>query len=101
MFNWIKVAHLALMLYHDMAGIKVKDQLLCYLASFTGSPLARTKNKYRGVKPGIDLHVISQHNNITAIIAKVVTQLCSHMLKQLQYYHWSKWAVIAAFKAAT
>ena len=45
------------------------------LASFPGSPLALTKNKNRGGESGINSHVISRHNDVTAIITKVVTQL--------------------------
>ena len=43
------------------------------LALFPGSPLTLSKNKNRG---GIDLHMISRHNDVTAIIAKVVMELC-------------------------
>ena len=32
------------------------------LASFPGSPLAPTKNRKGGGEPGIDSHVISQHD---------------------------------------
>ena len=45
-----------------------------------GSPLAPTKNKNGGGEPGIDSHVISRHVDVTAIIAKIVTQLCSHVM---------------------
>ena len=38
------------------------------------------KNKNGGGEPGIDSHAILWHDNITAIIAKVVTQLCKHMI---------------------
>ena len=48
------------------------------VASFPGSPLA--PNKKIKTEPGIDLHVISRHDDVTAIIAKVVTQLCSHVI---------------------
>ena len=54
--------------------------LLVQLASFPGSPLAPTKNKNGGGEPGIDSHVISRHIDVTAIIAKIVTQLCSHVM---------------------
>ena len=36
------------------------------------------KNKNGGGEPGIDSHVILWHNDITAIIANVVKQLCSY-----------------------
>ena len=58
------------------------------LALFPGSPLAPTKNKNGGGEPGIDSHVISRHVDITAIIAKIVTKLCSHVMgwfEQLRY----------------
>ena len=38
------------------------------------------ENKNRGGEPGIDSHVISWHNNVTALITKVVTQLCSQVI---------------------
>ena len=50
------------------------------VASFPGSPLTPTKNKNGGGEPGTDSHVISRHNDVTAIITKVVTQLCSHVI---------------------
>ena len=37
------------------------------------------KNENGVGEPGIDLHVILWHGDITAIITKVVTQLCSHV----------------------
>ena len=40
------------------------------LASFPGSPLASTKNRKGGGEPGTDSHVISRHNDVTAIITK-------------------------------
>ena len=43
-------------------------------------PLAPMKNKNGGGEPGIDSHVISRHDNVTAIIAKVVTQLRGHVI---------------------
>ena len=55
------------------------------------------KNKNRGGEPGIDSHMISWHNDVTAIIAKVVTHSCSHVIggfEQLQYLLLKKWAVI-------
>ena len=51
-----------------------------YLASFPGSPLPSMKNKNGGRKPGINSHVILQHDDITAIITKVVMQLCRHVI---------------------
>ena len=56
------------------------EPYLCMLALFPGSPLALTKKKNRGGEPGSDSHMISWHNDITAIIAKVVTPLCSHVI---------------------
>ena len=52
------------------------------LASFPGSPLTPTKNENGagGGEPGTDSHVMSRHVNVTAIITKVVTQLCSHVI---------------------
>ena len=47
------------------------------VASFPGSPLVPMKNKNGGGEPGIDSHVISRQNDVTAITAKVVMQLCS------------------------
>ena len=74
----------------------------CYnLASFPGSPLASTKNRQGGGEPGTDSHVISQHDDVTAIITKIVMQLCSHMMgrfKQLCYFYWNKWAVTASVR---
>ena len=35
-----------------------------HLASFPGSPLTPMKSKYGGGKPGINSHVILQHNAI-------------------------------------
>ena len=64
------------------------------VALFPGSPLVLTKTK-GDREPGTNSHVILWHNNVTALIAKVVTQLCSHVigwLKQLWYYYWRKWA---------
>ena len=49
------------------------------VASFPGSLLTPMKNKNGGGEPGIDLHMISRHD-ITAIIAKVVTHSCSHVI---------------------
>ena len=42
--------------------------------------MLRLKIKNGGEEPGIDLHVMSWHNNVTPIIAKVVMQLCSHVI---------------------
>ena len=56
------------------------------IASFPGSPLAPTNNKTRGGEPGTDSHVILQHNDITVIIAKVMTQLCSHVIGNSNSY---------------
>jgi len=38
--------------------------------------LALMKYKNRGEEPVINLHMISQHDNVSAIIANVVMQLC-------------------------
>ena len=43
------------------------------MASFPGSPLTPMKNKNRGGELGIDSYVILQHEDVTAIITKVVT----------------------------
>ena len=56
------------------------------VASFPGSPLASTKIKNGGVEPGTDSHVILQHDDITVIITKVVTQLCSHVIGNSNSY---------------
>ena len=56
------------------------------IASFPGSPLTPTKNKNGGGEPGTDLHVIWQHDDITVIITKVVTQLCSDVIGNLNSY---------------
>jgi len=50
------------------------------VASFPGSLLTPMKNKNGGGEPGIDSHMISRHDNITAIIAKVVTHSCRHVI---------------------
>ena len=50
------------------------------VASFPGCPLAPMKNKTGGGEPGTDSHVILWHDDITAIITKVMTQLCSHVI---------------------
>ena len=75
--------------YSSSLGRKWQSQqTLCIVASFPGSPLAPTKNKNGGGEPGTDSHVISRHVDVTAIITKVVTQLCSHVigwLEQLRY----------------
>ena len=66
------------------------------LASFPGSPLALMKNKNGGGEPGIDSHVILWHDDVIAIIAKAVAQLCSHVMgwfKQLRYLLLKNWAV--------
>ena len=58
------------------------------IASFPGSPLAPRKNRKGGGEPGINLHMISRHDDIMAIITKVVMELCSHVigwLEELQY----------------
>ena len=57
-----------------------KEALKNHLASFPGSPLAPTKNKKGGGEPGTDSHVTSRHNDVAAIITKVVAQLCSHVI---------------------
>ena len=51
-----------------------------YVASFPGFPLAPTKNKNGGGEPGTNSHLISRHVDVTAIITKVVMQLCSHVI---------------------
>ena len=63
-----------------MAKIDIKQAYRNILALFPGSPLAPTKNKNGGGEPGTDSHVISRHVDVTAIITKVVTQLCSHVI---------------------
>ena len=50
------------------------------VALFPGSLLALTKNRKGGGEPGTNLHVISRHEYVTAIITKVVMQLCSHVI---------------------
>ena len=47
------------------------------IALFPGSPLAPPKNRKGGGEPGTD---ILRHDDVTAIITKVVTQLCSHVI---------------------
>lgn len=51
-----------------------------YLASFPASPLTLMKNKKRWGRVGINSHVISWHKYVTAIITKVMMQLCSHVI---------------------
>ena len=58
-------------------------------------------NKNGGGEPGTDSHVISRHDNVKAIIIKVVMKLCSHMigwLEHLRCYYWNKWAVTVSVR---
>ena len=48
-------------------GIHLSAHLIPLLALFPGSPLA--KNRKGGGEPGIDPHMIPQHDDVTAIIA--------------------------------
>ena len=50
------------------------------VASFPGSLLTSMKNKNGGGEPGIDSHMISRRDDITATIAKVMTDSCSHVI---------------------
>ena len=77
-----------------------------WIASFPGSPLAPTKNKNGGGELGTDSHVISRHDDVTAIITKVVTQLCSHVIGWLEQLGTSelwlrRWDLGTAQTAAT
>ena len=54
-------------------------ELYIYIASFPASPLTLMKSKNGGGEPGIDSHVISWHNDVTAIITKVMTKLCAYL----------------------
>ena len=66
--------------FYHMHSVNSRCHLM--IASFLGSHLTSSKNKNRGGESGIDSHMISWHDNVIAIIAKVMTQLCSHMLTQ-------------------
>ena len=63
--------------YYHMHSVNSRHHLM--IASILGSPLTPLKNKNRGGESGIDSHMVSRHDNVTAIIAQVMMQLCSHM----------------------
>ena len=65
-------------------------------------PLASTKNINGEGKPGTDLHVILRHN-VTTIITKIVTQLCSHVIGQLEHFvfFWMHFRLILLAKGST
>ena len=52
-----------------------------------GIEIASFRRKIKtGGEPGLASHMISRHVDVTAIIAKVVTQLCSHVMADSNSY---------------
>ena len=63
-----------------MPGSCTKKRKVIFFMNINKQTVSRNlkKNKNGGGEPGTNLHVISWHVNVTAIITKVMMQLCHY-----------------------